>query len=88
MVYLLDKHLIHNQISRSPGDGKVLTLDEERTIYPPYAGCDPHHNQIFFPNGDTDGLHEHPLWGDNRIDKKQKTYMRSTSKKEAAARAK
>ena len=64
-----------------------LTLDEERTVDPPYPGCAHNCNHLFFPNGDAGGLRECPLRRDDRVDKEVKTYMRSTSKRSAAARA-
>ena len=49
--------------------GRRLTLNEERTVDPPYAACDRYRNHIVFPNGDAGGLNEHPLRGDNLFDK-------------------
>ena len=64
-------------------------MNEERTVEPQYAHCDPHRNKIFLPNSDTGGLHERPTSGETIVlKKKQKTYMRSTSKREAEKRAK
>jgi hypothetical protein len=64
-----------------------LTLDDDRTVDYPYSGCDPNCEHISFPNGDTGGLHKRPLRGEDRIAEGKKTYMRSMSKNEAAARA-
>lgn len=74
------------KVSRRRG-GQGFALDEERTAGYPYTRCDRHSDPIFVPDDDTGGLHKRLLRRDGHNDKEQKTYMRSTSKKEAAARA-
>ena len=64
-----------------------LTLNEERTVIYPYDGCDPNCDGISVPNGNAGGRHERLLLGEDRIAEGKKTYMRSISKSEAAARA-
>jgi hypothetical protein len=44
-------------------------VDEERTVDPPYAGCDCQCDPISAPNDDAEGIHKHPLRKDDRIDR-------------------
>ena len=83
------RYLIPNQIGRVHliVQRWGLTSNEEHTVVYPYGGCDPNGDNISFPNGDAGGIHKRLLSGDDRISEGQKTYMRSTSKNEAAARA-
>jgi len=62
-------------------------MDEESAVDYPYDGCDHHYDPISVPNGDAGGIHKCLLRREDRITEGQKTYMRSTTNKEAAARA-
>jgi hypothetical protein len=58
-------------------------LNEESAVGYPYDGDNHHYDPIFVPDGDTGGFYKRLLRGEFQ----RKTYIRSTSKKEAVARA-
>jgi hypothetical protein len=61
---------------------KELTLNLEYNVDPPSATCDRYDDLLLVPNGETDSSREYLIQG-KIIESGNRTYMRSTIKREA-----